>query len=77
MGKNLARKFQTESLPQRKSVPLCHYCKYDNGQEVPAEYDASDNTGRWRYMCDRHFKINGIGLGDGKGTKLKILYGKE
>ena len=42
----------------------CDFC------DRPAEYDGKTRDGPWAYMCERDFKIHGIGLGTGMGQRL-------
>jgi hypothetical protein len=40
---------------------------------VPARYDgATRGYGPWAYMCRRHFKSAGVGLGVGRGQRLVL-----
>lgn len=52
--------------------PMCDICTYeDQRPNVPALYDGRIKGGSaWGYMCQRHFKSRGVGLGTGKGQKL-------
>jgi len=47
----------------------CDFCKKE-GKEVRAEYDGKTKEIMWAWMCDKHFKSHGVGLGLGKGQKL-------
>jgi len=38
-----------------------------------AEYDGKTRMGPWAYMCERHFRKLGVGLGTGKGQKLEVV----
>lgn len=49
-----------------KERPKCDFC------DCPAIYDGKTEEGRWAYMCDKHFAVYGIGLGDGKGQILMV-----
>lgn len=48
-------------------TPSCDMCQ--NGNE--AVYDAKTKMGPWAYLCQVHFEQFGVGLGTGKGQKLK------
>ena len=50
----------------------CDFC------DSPAQYDGLSASGRWANMCEKHFKVYGVGLGTGRGQKLvkKISIGK-
>jgi hypothetical protein len=50
-------------------IPRCDIrgCSNDAG------YDGKTNLGPWAYMCEKHFKELGIGLGTGKGQKLVVI----
>ncbi len=57
------------------SFPPCDICKgavigLDSGENIPARYDGKTQGGPWGFMCIRHFKAAGIGLGTGRGQKL-------
>lgn len=52
-------------------IPNCDICM----DTTPAEYDAKSKQGPWAYMCQRHFEQHGVGLGMGRGQRLK-LWGK-
>lgn len=43
----------------------CDFCK-----EI-AMYDGKTKIGPWAFMCLKHFKEYGIGLGMGKGQEIK------
>ena len=45
-------------------LPKCDFCS------AGALYDGKTILGPWAYMCPKHFRIYGIGLGLGKGQKL-------
>lgn len=61
----------TEAVVAR--IPDCDICKYDLDKlGVPAVYDGKTNRGPWAYMCEKHFKSDGIGLGLGRGQKLVL-----
>jgi len=52
-------------------TPLCDLCPPFNPN--PAKYDAKTKfTGQWGYLCEKHFKSHGIGLGLGLGQKLIV-----
>jgi hypothetical protein len=55
-------------------LPDCDICKYDlHKLGVPAAYDGKTNRGPWAYMCEKHFKSDGLGrLGTGIGQKLVL-----
>ena len=50
-------------------TPKCDLCQ--DGTE--AVYDAKTKMGPWGYLCQAHFDKYGVGLGLGKGQKLKGL----
>lgn len=52
-------------------LPPCDFC----GE--PAQYDGKTSSGPWANMCQRHFKVHGIGLGLGRGRRLKVKGGAE
>ena len=35
--------------------------------------DGRTKMGAWAFMCEKHFKKYGVGLGLGKGQKLKVV----
>jgi len=45
----------------------CNICNVND-----AEYDGKTVRGPWAYMCEGCFDEYGIGLGTGKGQKLKL-----
>lgn len=47
----------------------CALCSNDNRRETM--FDAKTKLGPWAYMCEECFKDHGIGLGLGKGHRLK------
>lgn len=51
------------------TIPACDFCKVE-GFLVEAAYDGKTRGGPWAWMCNRHFKLVGVGLGVGKGQKL-------
>ncbi len=53
-----------------KRLPLCDFCSGENFSA--ARYDAKTKAGPWGYMCERHFKLHGVGLGTGFGQKLLL-----
>lgn len=49
-------------------LPDCDIC----GE--PAHYDGKiRGSSSWAYMCEKHFKTHGSGLGLGKGQRLKLI----
>jgi hypothetical protein len=53
-------------------LPNCDLCS-EAGTTTPAGYDAKTKRGPWGYLCEGHYKIHGIGLGLGKGQKLRVV----
>jgi hypothetical protein len=50
--------------------PECDFCA-QNGDAVPADYDAKTVFGPWAYMCEDHWKANAAPeLGTGIGQRL-------
>jgi hypothetical protein len=47
-----------------------HLCDFCRPTKTVAKYDAKSSMGPWGFMCERHFKQHGIGLGTGRGQKL-------
>ncbi len=47
-------------------LPKCDFC------DEKAKVDGATRLGPWAYMCDYHFKEEGLGLGLGKGQKLEV-----
>lgn len=56
------------------SEVYCDGCK-QRGFRTVAVYDAKTKMGVWAYLCERHFKQYGVGLGWGKGQRIR--YAKE
>ena len=54
----------TETLVNR--IPKCDLC------DEEARYNARTSFGPWAYLCEKHFKSHGIGLGMGYGQMLKL-----
>jgi len=52
---------QTTLTEKRK----CDFC------DKEAKFDAKTQIGPWAYMCDHHFQMYGVGLGVGRGQRLK------
>ena len=55
-------------------LPICDYC-FNNGKSQAAIYDGKTDLGYWANMCESHFEAYGMGLGKGKGQKLKVENG--
>lgn len=47
--------------------PTCDLCS-----ERPAYADGATRLGPWAYMCVPCFEVYGVGLGLGKGQRIKI-----
>ena len=45
----------------------CDFCSKE------AFVDGKTEMGSWAFMCERHFREFGVGLGLGKGQKLKVV----
>jgi len=50
-----------------QTLPLCDMCK---GFTTKAHYDCKTTDGPWGYLCEKHFRSNGMGLGLGLGQRL-------
>lgn len=48
-------------------IPKCDFCL------DKAKYDGKTKVGPWAYMCKKHFKQFGVGLGLGKGQELILV----
>jgi len=48
------------------AYPVCDFC----GGE--AHYDGKTKMGPWANMCDKCFRVYGVGLGTGCGQKLVL-----
>ena len=65
---------KTEAKYYGSTLPACDFCKMAGVTPAnPAAYDGKTRSGPWAYMCARHFKINGVGLGEGRGQKLVLV----
>lgn len=53
------------------SLPKCDYCTMA-GKSEDAAYDGKTKQGPWANMCQKHFKIHGVGLGTGRGQALVV-----
>jgi hypothetical protein len=57
-------------------IPSCNFCVEDNDlsdvkvKVERAKYDGKTIYGPWAYMCQKHFMMYGMGLGEGRGQKL-------
>jgi len=60
-----------------EKLPMCDFCRIEDGVENPAQYDGRTIFGRWSSMCDKHFEKYGIGLGLGKGQKLVLAVNED
>lgn len=52
------------------SLPDCDLCAQD-GKIEPAAYDGKTTMGPWAFMCLAHWNQYGVGVGTGRGQKLK------
>jgi len=59
-----------------EKLPMCDFCRYEDGVENPALYDGRTVKGRWSYMCQKHFQKYGTGLGTGRGQRLVLEKGE-
>ena len=53
-------------------LPNCDLCLMSLNVERTAAYDGATKGGPWAYMCEAHFKSNGVGLGIGRGQRLVV-----
>jgi hypothetical protein len=64
----------TNNLPELPPCDLCTAAQQahpDVAVEIRhAHYDGKTIYGPWAYMCERHFKELGVGLGTGRGQLL-------
>lgn len=49
----------------------CDLCNQRGALLTPAKYDGKTKIGPWAFMCDECFSKWGVGLGIGKGQKIK------
>ena len=70
---------ETENVTERETFSdfNCDMCCKNGMDLVPAKYDAKTKIGPWAYMCEACFKKWGMGLGLGKGQKLKKVQDDE
>lgn len=54
-----------------RQFPKCDFCS------EKAKYDARTRMGPWAYLCEKHFKEYGVGLGLGRGQMLILKKEKE
>lgn len=52
-----------------RSLPQCDFCGTE-GKVALAVFDGATTGGPWANMCERHYRIHGVGLGLGRGQKL-------
>lgn len=50
-------------------LPNCDVCAM-LGRTEKAHYDGATVQGPWAFMCDKHFRLLGVGLGTGQGQQL-------
>lgn len=50
-------------------LPECNFV-HGTREPEPAHYDGKTIHGPWAYMCEKHFKLYGLGLGLGRGQRL-------
>jgi hypothetical protein len=55
--------YQLVLTANEKKCDFCH---------TMAKYDGKTKQGPWAFMCNQHFKIHGVGLGEGKGQQLML-----
>ena len=48
----------------------CDFCRKE-GKKIDAKYDGKTVFAAWSFMCEKHFKKLGVGLGTGKGKELR------
>lgn len=51
-------------------LPSCDLCSMLGKYLNPARFDGATVHGPWAYMCEDHFKADGLGLGTGRGQRL-------
>lgn len=54
-----------------REFPPCDICA-TVGASAAAAYDGKTTIGPWAHMCEAHFMTHGVGLGIGKGQRLRI-----
>jgi hypothetical protein len=73
-GKSSSRKTAGHEIDVA-TAPSCDVCKYDNGVDTPAAYDARlpGKGGSWGNVCQRHFDAYGPGqTGTGHAQKFNV-----
>lgn len=58
-------------------LPSCDICSMLGVFMVPARYDGATVHGPWAFMCEDHFRSDGVGLGTGMGQRLILPDEKE
>lgn len=53
-------------------LPSCDLCSMLGHYMNPARYDGATIHGPWAFMCEDHFRADGIGLGTGRGQRLVL-----
>lgn len=60
-------------------LPPCDICvarhndpKVHQTEIETAAYDGATHFGSWAYMCEKHFRDYGTGLGTGRGQRLIV-----
>lgn len=48
---------------------FCDFCK-EEGTEELATFDGKTCFGTLAFMCNKHYKVYGVGLGLGRGQKI-------
>lgn len=54
------------------AIPNCDICKHTWNAITPAAYDGATRMGPWANMCEDCFQCHGVGLGTGRGQRLKL-----
>jgi len=62
----MTEEFEDLRVSEVSKLPNCDFCNN------LAKYDGKTKIGPWAYMCERHFKEYGVGLGTGLGQKLVV-----
>lgn len=50
------------------TIPKCDICGPSDKRD--AQFDGKTVHGPWAYMCGKHFRLHGTGLGLGRGQRL-------
>jgi hypothetical protein len=60
-----------DNIVEVAELPVCSFV-HGTREPEPALYDGATIHGPWAYMCEEHFRLYGLGLGQGRGQRLEV-----